>query len=237
MNYDFKINDFEGPLDLLLHLIKINEMDIMNIQIEKITDQYVNYINSLEKMNIEVASEYLVMASELIHIKSKLLLPNETIESEDEEEINSKEELINRLLEYDAYKKISNILEEKNENRSLIYTKLPENINNYIDDKPIEQNGEIDDLVNAFKLFLERNKKNKPLKTKVTVNEISISKRCNDIRNVLKSNKKVSFFKLFEYNSKDYIVVTFLAILEMCKNKELTISQDDTFGDIVVESV
>ena len=237
MNYDFKINDFEGPLDLLLHLIKINEMDIMNIQIEKITDQYVNYINSLEKMNIEVASEYLVMASELIHIKSKLLLPNETIESEDEEEINSKEELINRLLEYDAYKKISNILEEKNENRSLIYTKLPENINNYIDDKPIEQNGEIDDLVNAFKLFLERNKKNKPLKTKVTVNEISITKRCNDIRNVLKSNKKVSFFKLFEYNSKDYIVVTFLAILEMCKNKELTISQDDTFGDIVVESV
>lgn len=237
MNYDFKINDFEGPLDLLLHLIKVNEMDIMNIQIEKITDQYVEYINSLEKMNIEVASEYLVMASELIHIKSKLLLPNETIESEDEEEINSKEELINRLLEYDAYKKISNILEEKNENRSLIYTKLPENINNYIDDKPIEQNGEIDDLVNAFKLFLERNKKNKPLKTKVTVNEISISKRCNDIRNVLKSNKKVSFFKLFEYNSKDYIVVTFLAILEMCKNKELTISQDDTFGDIVVESV
>jgi segregation and condensation protein A len=237
MNYDFKINDFEGPLDLLLHLIKINEMDIMNIQIEEITDQYVNYINSLEKMNIEVASEYLVMASELIHIKSKLLLPNETIESEDEEEINSKEELINRLLEYDAYKKISNILEEKNENRSLIYTKLPENINNYIDDKPIEQNGEIDDLVNAFKLFLERNKKNKPLKTKVTVNEISITKRCDDIRNVLKSNKKVSFFKLFEYNSKDYIVVTFLAILEMCKNKELTISQDDTFGDIVVESV
>ena len=237
MNYDFKINDFEGPLDLLLHLIKVNEMDIMNIQIEKITDQYVEYINSLEKMNIEVASEYLVMASELIHIKSKLLLPNETIESEDEEEINSKEELINRLLEYDAYNKISNILEEKNENRSLIYTKLPENINNYIDDKPIEQNGEIDDLVNAFKLFLERNKKNKPLKTKVTVNEISISKRCNDIRNVLKSNKKVSFFKLFEYNSKDYIVVTFLAILEMCKNKELTISQDDTFGDIVVESV
>ena len=237
MNYDFKINDFEGPLDLLLHLIKVNEMDIMNIQIEKITDQYVEYINSLEKMNIEVASEYLVMASELIHIKSKLLLPNETIESEDEEEINSKEELINRLLEYDAYKKISNILEEKNENRSLIYTKLPENINNYIDDKPIEQNGEIDDLVNAFKLFLERNKKNKPLKTKVTVNEISISKRCNDIRNVLKSNKKVSFFKLFEYNSKDYIVVTFLAILEMCKNKELTISQDYTFGDIVVESV
>ena len=86
-------------------------------------------------------------------------------------------------------------------------------------------------------MFLERNKKNKPLKTKVTVNEISVTKRCSDIRNILKNNKKVSFFKLFEYNSKDYIVVTFLAILEMCKNKELTINQDDTFGDIVVESV
>ena len=86
-------------------------------------------------------------------------------------------------------------------------------------------------------MYHEKNKKKKTIKKKVTVNEISITKRCDDIRNVLKSNKKVSFFKLFEYNSKDYIVVTFLAILEMCKNKELTISQDDTFGDIVVESV
>ena len=149
MNYDFKINEFEGPLDLLLHLIKINEMDIMDIQIEEITKQYVEYLESQEKLNIEIASEYLVMASELIEIKSKMLLPNEKMD-EDEEEIDPREELIQSLLEYEAYKKLSYVLEEKGENRSLIYTKLPENINNYVEDIDITNEGEIEDLINAF---------------------------------------------------------------------------------------
>ena len=236
MNYDFKINQFEGPLDLLLHLIKINEMDIMDIQIEEITKQYVEYIRLQEKLNIEVASEYLVMASELIEIKSKMLLPNERID-EDEEEIDPREELVQSLLEYEAYKKLSHLLEEKGENRSLIYTKLPENINNFAEDVDISNEGEIDDLINAFKLFLDRKSKNKPLKTRVTVKEISVSSRCLEIRSILKKNKKVSFFDLFSVDSKEYVVATFLAILEMCKNKELIIKQDNNFSDIIVESV
>ena len=236
MNYDFKINEFEGPLDLLLHLIKINEMDIMDIQIEEITKQYVEYLESQEKLNIEIASEYLVMASELIEIKSKMLLPNEKMD-EDEEEIDPREELIQSLLEYEAYKKLSYVLEEKGENRSLIYTKLPENINNYVEDIDITNEGEIEDLINAFKLFLDRKSKSKPLKTRVTVKEISVSSRCLEIRSVLKKKKKVSFFELFSVDTKEYIVATFLAILEMCKNKELKIKQDNNFEDIIVESV
>lgn len=236
MNYDFKINEFEGPLDLLLHLIKINEMDIMDIQIEEITKQYVDYLESQEKLNIEIASEYLVMASELIEIKSKLLLPNEKVE-EDEEVIDPREELIQSLLEYEAYKKLSYVLEEKGENRSYIYTKLPENINKYAEDIDISNEGEIDDLINAFKLFLDRKSKSKPLKTRVTVKEISVSSRCIDIRNRLKKNKKISFFSLFPVDNKEYVVATFLAILEMCKNKELIIKQDNNFDDIIVESV
>ena len=236
MNYDFKINQFEGPLDLLLHLIKINEMDIMDIQIEEITKQYVEYIRLQEKLNIEVASEYLVMASELIEIKSKMLLPNERID-EDEEEIDPREELIQSLLEYEAYKKLSHLLEEKGENRSLIYTKLPENINNFAEDIDISNEGEIDDLINAFKLFLDRKSKSKPLKTRVTVKEISVSSRCLEIRSILKKSNKVSFFDLFSVDSKEYVVATFLAILEMCKNKELIIKQDNNFSDIIVESV
>lgn len=236
MNYDFKINQFEGPLDLLLHLIKINEMDIMDIQIEEITKQYVEYIRLQEKLNIEVASEYLVMASELIEIKSKMLLPNERID-EDEEEIDPREELVQSLLEYEAYKKLSHLLEEKGENRSLIYTKLPENINNFAEDVDISNEGEIDDLINAFKLFLDRKSKSKPLKTRVTVKEISVSSRCLEIRSILKKSKKVSFFDLFSVDSKEYVVATFLAILEMCKNKELIIKQDNNFSDIIVESV
>ena len=109
----FKINEFEGPLDLLLHLIKENKMDIMNIEIERITEQYISYLDEQEKMNLEIASEYLVMASELIELKSKLLLPNQKNEAEEEEEVDPREELVNRLLEYQAYKEITKVLNEK----------------------------------------------------------------------------------------------------------------------------
>ena len=127
---NFKINEFEGPLDLLLHLIKENKMDIMNIEIELITEQYITYLNEQEKMNLEIASEYLVMASELIELKSKLLLPNQKAETEEDEEVDPREELVNRLLEYQAYKEITNVLKEKEELRKEICTKSPVNIKN-----------------------------------------------------------------------------------------------------------
>ena len=111
MEMEFRINDFEGPLDLLLHLIKESKMDIMNIEIESITKQYVEFLEKQEKMNLEVSSEYLVLASELIEIKSKLLLPNNKMD--EEEEVDPREELINRLLEYQAYKDITKVLQEK----------------------------------------------------------------------------------------------------------------------------
>lgn len=234
---NININNFDGPLDLLLHLIKVNEMDIMDIKIEEITKQYIDYINSMEALNIEVASEYLVMASELIEIKSRLLLPKEKLEDDSEEEIDPREELARRLLEYDAYKKLSSLLEEKNEVRSFIYTKVPESSSNYIEETNYNGEGNINDLVEAFKLYLNRKKKNKPLKRKVAINEVSVSSRCIEIRNVLKKKKKVSFFSLFESDEKEYIVATFLAILEMAKNGELNIKQKKNFSDITLESV
>ena len=109
---EIRINEFEGPLDLLLHLIKESKMDIMNIEIEKITEQYMNYLALQEKLNLEVASEYLVMAAELLEIKSKLLLPVQK-EEDTEEEVDPREELVNRLIEYQTYKEISKVLQEK----------------------------------------------------------------------------------------------------------------------------
>lgn len=237
MNIEFKINEFEGPLDLLLHLIKESKMDIMNIEIEKITDQYMNFLTEQEKMNLEIASEYLVLASELLEIKSKLLLPNTKLE-EEEEEVDPREELVNRLLEYQAYKEITKILQEKEELRKEIYTKSPENIKNYIEEvSTLETTVSLDDLVEAFKRYLERKKENKPLKTKVTVNEISVSSRRHDIKRMLQEKRKISFFELFPVVSKEYVVATFLAILEMAKDKELVISQNDTFDDIICEVI
>ncbi len=233
---NFKINEFEGPLDLLLHLIKENKMDIMNIEIELITEQYITYLNEQEKMNLEIASEYLVMASELIELKSKLLLPNQKAETEEDEEVDPREELVNRLLEYQAYKEITNVLKEKEELRKEIYTKSPENIKNYVEENSkLSSDITLDDLVEAFKKYLERKKESKPLKTKVTTNEISVSSRRLEIKSILKKKPRVSFFELFPVLNKEYIVATFLAILEMAKNKELKITQEKNFDDIICE--
>ena len=238
MDYEFKINDFEGPLDLLLHLIKENKMDIMDIEIEKITNQYMKFLEEQEKLNLEIASDYLVLASELLEIKSRLLLPRQELDVESEEEFDPRSELVNRLLEYQTYKDITKVLQEKEELRSEIYTKAPENVKNYIDEvTEIHADVTLDDLVEALKKYLVRKEEKKPLNTKVTVNEISISSRRHDIKRLLKNKKKIDFFELFPVVSKEYVVATFLAILEMAKDKELVIKQDDTFSDIVVEVI
>lgn len=237
MNVEFKINEFEGPLDLLLHLIKESKMDIMNIEIEKITEQYMQYLDLQEKMNLEVASEYLVLASELIEIKSKLLLPSFKEDEEAEDEVEDpREDLVKRLLEYQAYKEITKILHEKEQIRSMFYTKIPENYSNYCDGTvEVKVEYEVEDLVNALKNYLARKKDSKPLNTKVTINEISVSSRRHDIRNILKNKRRVNFFDLFPIVSKEYIVATFLAVLEMAKSKELVIKQDESFGEIICE--
>ena len=235
MELDFRINDFEGPLDLLLHLIKESKMDIMNIEIEEITKQYMDFLHQTEKMNLEISSEYLVLASELLEIKSKMLLPRNVKEEEEAEE-DPREELVNRLLEYQAYKDITKVLQEKELLRRDIYTKSPENINQYMEEThEIHSDVTLEDLVKALQNYYQRKVDNKPLNTKVTVNEISVSSRRHDIKKLLKSRKKISFFELFPVMSKEYIVATFLAILEMAKSKELVIKQEDNFGDIVCE--
>ena len=234
MEMEFKINDFEGPLDLLLHLIKESKMDIMNIEIESITKQYVEFLEKQEKMNLEVSSEYLVLASELIEIKSKLLLPNNKLD--EEEEVDPREDLINRLLEYQAYKDITKVLQEKELLRKDIFTKLPENFNNYVEEvHEIHADVTLDDLISAFQKYYQRKLDNKPLKTKVTINEISVSSRRSEIKHLLKKKSRMSFFELFPIMTKEYIVATFLAILEMAKNREIRIIQEENFDDIICE--
>lgn len=235
MDIEFRIDDFEGPLDLLLHLIKESKMDIMNIEIELITKQYMDFLKEQEKMDLEISSEYLVLASELLEIKSKMLIPNNKIEEEEEVE-DPREELVNRLLEYQAYKDITKVLQEKENLRKDIYTKAPEDIHNYLDESgEIVCDASLDDLIEAFQKYYQRKMQEKPLKTKVTVKEISVSSRRHDIKRILKSKKRVSFFELFPEMSKEYVVATFLAILEMARNHELKIVQEDMFDDIICE--
>lgn len=237
MEYAVKIDAFEGPLDLLLHLIKESKVDIWDIKIVDITDQYLNYIKNMESLNLNIASEYLVMASELMEIKSKMLLPRYEEESSEEEE-DPREQLIQKLIEYQKYKDMTKSFKELEEVRHEFYTKAPESLKAYVDeDTIISSDVTLDDLMNAFQKFLKRKQLEKPLSTTVTKKEITVEERRTSIRNILKTKKKVDFFELFEEITKEYIVVTFLAVLEMAKKQELMIYQENNFEQIICEGI
>lgn len=190
MEITLKINDFEGPLDLLLHLIKEKKMDLLNLKIEIIIDEYLKFIDQMEKMNLDIASSYLVMASELIEMKSKLLLPRQ--EKEEEIEEDPKEKLINRLIEYQRYKDLTENFRELEKERKEIHTKLPEDLKEYATDGVVITNANVtlDDLLKAFQKFLERKKLEEPLNTKVTKKEISVEERTVSIKNILRNKEK-----------------------------------------------
>lgn len=237
MTYNFCINDFEGPLDILLHLIRSSKMDIYDINIESITKQYLDLLNNEADLSVDDASEYLVMAAELVHLKSKILL-NKNDDADDDEgyELNSEEDLRNKLLEYEKVKELTSAFHDLEDKRSNFFTKLPSDLKEFKkEDTSLDPEIDLDDLINAFELFLERQKLNKPLNTKITKKELSVTDRTRQIRHILKDKGRVEFTSLFEELTKPYVIVTFLSVLEMSKNNELIITQDKTFGSITLE--
>lgn len=234
MEYKVTINDFEGPMDLLLHLVKSQNIDIVNLNVEEVTEQYLNYIKEAEELNLDIASEYLTLAAELIEIKSSSLLPKKEV-IDDEYEEDPRERLIQRLIEYQKYKEIIPSLKELEDERKNYFSKSPNNLKEFQDDTNVNYGDlNLDILMNAFQKFLERKNEEKPLNTKITKKEYSISVRSREIKDVLKKKKKVSFDELFEIVTKDYVVVTFLSILSMAKKGELLITQEDNFSNITL---
>lgn len=236
MHYEVNINEFNGPLDLLLHLIKKSNIDIYDISLVDITNQYMEYIKSMEELNLDIASEYLVMAAELLEYKSRSLLPKKE-EEIDEFEEDPKEELIKRLIDYKKYKEVTETFKELENVRSEIYTKVPSDISEYGDG--LKNNGElsVNDLLDAFKKFVSRKELEKPLHTTVTTKELSVTDRINNIKDIIKRKNEISFIELFDNFNKTYVVVTFLAILEMYKNKEISIIQDTNFENIILRGI
>lgn len=232
MDYKITINDFEGPMDLLLHLIKKEDVDIRDISIEEITKQYLSFIEEMEEMNLNIASEYLIMAAELLEIKSAILLPRKEIELEIEED--PRENLINRLIEYKRYKEITNEFKELEENRKNYFTKSVEDLSSYRSEEESLDLGDVDldKLLDAFSKFLTRKQEEKPLNTKISTKEYSVKERSEEIRTILRKKKNINFEELFEVYKKDYIVVTFLSILNLARKQELEIKQEDNFDKI-----
>ena len=234
-NYEFTIDNFQGPLDLLLHLIRVSDITIFDINITEITEQYLAYIESMERLNLNVDSEYLVMAAELIEIKSRELLPNEVKEDCDEFEDDPKENLINRLINYQKYKDMVLEFKDMEQERKLMYSKLPSNLEKFKDNSVlIDEEVSLDDLIKAFMDFKKRKLFDEPLNTVITKKEYSVSNRSHEIMNRLKIDRQIKFEDLFDIKSKDYVVVTFLSILNLAKNGKLKIYQDGNLNQITI---
>jgi segregation and condensation protein A len=246
MPYQVKIDAFEGPLDLLLHLINRLEIDIYDIPVAQITEQYLVYIKTMNELKLDVASEFLVMAATLLAIKSKMLLPKheesfEETETEIPYEEDPRDELVERLIEYRKYKEAAQDLKSLEEERGLMYTKPPSDLSDFakeIQPERSELNVSLYDMLAAFQKLLRRKKLQRPMATKITRQEISIEKRMTEIMVELRQLKgRKSFNALFPYPDKEHVVVTFLAILELIKRKVIDVEQQENFSEIFVEAI
>lgn len=234
VDYKVTIDNFDGPLDLLLHLIKEQDIDIYDIKIEDITKQYLDYIKAMKELNLSVASEYLVMASELVEMKSKMLLPKRCTDLSDEYEEDPREVLIERLLLYKQYKEVTSDFKNLEKERKLILTKNPENLSIYAKEEEKNDSLGIDDLINAFNELLRRKELEKPVATKITRKELSVSEKVNKIKNMLKSKKRINFEEIFDEPVVEEVIISFLSVLEMVKKNEIELSQDGNFKSIII---
>ncbi|PFK46865.1 segregation/condensation protein A [Bacillus cereus] len=238
MQYNFKVEAFEGPLDLLLHLIHRYEVDIYNIPVAEITEQYLSYVHTMKELQLDVASEYLVMAATLLQIKSKMLLPKqeEDVPDSGEDFIDDpRQELMERLIEYKKYKQVAAELKEREHERAQLYTRPPIDFTSFQQEE--ETNVPLDvtlyDMLAAFQKLIRRKKSKRPVTTRITRQEIPIEQRMSDILRKLETVEgRQSFYDLFVDEEREVMVVTFLAILELMKNQQIVIEQEHNFDEI-----
>ena len=231
-SYKVELDNFQGPLDLLLFLIKKSELDIYDIPIAIITKQYLEYIKVLKDLNLEIAGDFLVMASTLIQIKSSMLLPSRHEENPDEEGEDPRAELIRRLVEYSRYKEAALRLNEQNLLGRELFARSTLSEELHSEDLPAEPL-ELDlfALIDAFRTILAK----APHESfhEVSAESISIAERINEILSLLQEKEIIVFAELFENGrDRDYIVATFLAILELCKLKLIRVHQQEQYGEI-----
>ena len=234
--YSIKINNFEGPLDLLCHLIDKNKMDIYDINISEITDQYIKYIEQMEKMNLEITSEFLVMSSTLLYLKSKHLLPKQ---QEDEEEI-TEEELIRRIIEYKKFKEITKKLKENFLQYSKRFYKFPEEIE--LPKQKIEKDYDSTIIPKIYKELLQRNtekiNENASNIEKIAITETyTVGNTVKEMYRALVKFKKFTFNKLFSLkkHNRNEVVTAFSGLLEMSRRNKVITEQDELLGNIEVE--
>ncbi len=240
-----KLEAFEGPLDLLLHLIEKNKIDIYDIPIVTITEQYLDYVKAMETENMDVMSEFMIMAATLIDIKCRMLLPKEVEEAE--EDMDPREELVQRLLEYKKYKFMALVLRDQMEDTGNVLTRkqeLPREVVKYrppVDTEELLRDVTLESLLNIYNEILgkfeEKIDRQHRDFGKIEKEKISLGDRMMSVQKRVIKERKVSFRKLLENQpSREKIIVTFLAILELIHFDKIEVKQDESFGEIIIES-
>lgn len=225
-DYTVQIEVFEGPLDLLLHLIRKQEVDIYDIPIAKITDQYLRYVQVMKDLDVTVAGEFIAMAATLIHIKSQLLLPSDPTAVE--EETDPREQLIQRLLEHEKFKRAANMLYEL---ETVELSVWPRGENEFEEEEQEAVSATVYDMIHAFHEVVERYKEQ--IVVEVDHDPVTVEEKITEIRNLLKVQSEILFSFFFQHKiSKLHLAVTLVALLELAKSKEIQLSQKGVFKDI-----
>ena len=235
MEYQVTVDQFTGPLDLLLHLIKEHDMDLLDLDVAAVCDQYLAYIQTMDPSLLEAVSEYLVMAAWLIEMKSKLLLPKPEIDEEDDYEAERKR-MIERLIEKNRINGILEAFEASYDKRQTMHSKIPSALEEYLPsgEETIPEGMEVYDLIKAMQRVMQRRALLQPLESKIARVEISIDERTEQIRSYFlrHKDKTVDFEDLFDEGDRYFAIVTFLSILVLVKNSELLITQSGNFEKI-----
>lgn len=240
MNYKIKIESFEGPFDLLFHLIEKNKVDIYDIPIHEITKQYVEHVLAMDELDLDSTSEFLVLAARLLEIKSKMLLPVELDEGEqlEFEEADPRNELIRKLLEYKKYKMVSESLKERKKEYDKVFCKLKDELIQNDKDEYFS-NTTIQDIFSSFERIIKKKYKTKDIKEDIRQlkkDTFTVAEKTEIILDLLKKSKTLKFNHFFlASNSIGEVITIFLAILELIKLEKINAYQDSCFNDIVLE--
>jgi segregation and condensation protein A len=227
-SYSVKLESFEGPLALLMHLLEKNQVDIYDIPIAQITEQYIDYLKAMDHFNIEVASEFLVMAATLLQIKSRMLLPRPVVLEAAEEDVDPRQELVERLIEYRKFKEVSLLLNKLNLDREQFITRFPQE---FAKQFPLPEGLSVDDLLKAFAILWESSV---PEFAVITPEQISVQDKMHDIITLLRNNSgSLDFNKtIIRTGSHSEFVAAFLALLELIRLKRIVIYQAKQFAPI-----
>ena len=241
MAYKVKLDIFEGPFDLLVYLIEHAKMSIYDIKVSEITTQYLRYIAEMKAQDVAVAQEFMVLAAELIELKSRMLLPRSADEETGEEEEDPRADLVARILEYKQYKEMAAFLEEQSDAAAHSRTKPQEDLSAYADDPEELLKTDMNAFVKAFYAFLFRKQRIEEMRRvyeRVERQRMSVENRILQIRELFRGKKKLLFSEMIKEDTSPYNqVITFMSLLELIKQKSVTAEQKKRYGDITVKLI